>query len=178
MPGWIRTRIAAGEALGCLWLSLGSSAIAEIAAEAAPDAIVFDQQHGLWDRLTRETAIGLVRHRTSPLVRVARNDAGPLCASKAAALSLTQATRAHLRARNTRVLAVLPGAVDTDMSRGLDASKMSPESVADAVIDGLARGLEEIYPGDMAAGVAFGRVMDAKAVEHQFAGYHNPAETW
>ena len=499
MPGWIRARLAAGERLGCLWLSLGSPAIAEIAAEAAPDAIVFDQQHGLWDRVTLEAAIGLVRHRTSPLVRVARNDPldigtaldagavgvivplvetaeqarqavraarfpphgarsgggvrplqrfmpyvaeatentvvavmietadglanaaaiagtpgldmvfigtgdlslslgcfpaggpsleaaietiaaacrtagmacgcftpyaslarerrrqgfaltvlgddamllgaalrtatasfgpvsiafdwaattafvtgtsrgigralvhrllaagcakiycaardpaaledllatatgrlhpialditddisvasaataasdttllinnaglnfnqvftapdvldnaraemdtnyfgplrttrafapilagngggaivnmlsilaevslpamGPLCASKAAALSLTQATRAHLRAQGTRVLAVLPGAVDTDMSRNLDAPKMSPESVADAVIDGLERGLEEVYPGDMAAGVAFGRTMDAKAVERQFAGYHNPAETW
>ncbi len=500
MPGWVRARLAAGDRLGCLWLSLGSPAIAEIAAEAAPDAIVFDQQHGLWDRLTLEAAVGLVRHRTSPLVRVARNDPldigtaldagavgvivplvetveqarqavraarfpphgarsgggvrplqrfvpyvaeaaentfvavmietadglanaatiaetpgldmvfigtgdlslslgcfpsggppleeaietiaaacrtagiacgcftpyaslarerrrqgfalivlgddatllggalrsatasfgpvspaafkwaattafvtgtsrgigralvhrllaagcakiycavrdpaalgdllavapdrlhpitlditdngsvasaataasdttllinnaglnfnqaftapnvldnaraemetnyfgplrttrafapilaangggaivnmlsilaevslpamGPLCASKAASLSLTQATRAHLRAQGTSVLAVLPGAVDTDMSKSLDTPKMSPEAVADAVIDGLERGLEEIYPGDMAAGVAFGRSMDAKAIERQFAAYHNPAETW
>ena len=114
----------------------------------------------------------------SVLAEISLPAMGPLCASKAAALSLTQATRAHLRAQGTHVLAVLPGAVDTDMSRGLDAPKMAPEAVADAVIDGLQRGLEEVYPGDMAAGVAFGRVMDAKAVERQFAGYLDPAETW
>ena len=121
---------------------------------------------------------GAVVNILSLLAEISLPAMGPLCASKAAALSFTQAARAHLRAQGTHVLAVLPGAVDTDMSRGLDAPKMPAVSVADAVIDGLERGLEEIYPGDMAAGVAFGRVMDAKGVEREFAGYLNPAETW
>jgi NAD(P)-dependent dehydrogenase (short-subunit alcohol dehydrogenase family) len=103
---------------------------------------------------------------------------GSLCASKAAALSMTHAARAHLKAQGTRVVAVLPGAVDTDMSRDLQGPKMAPSAVADAVIDGLKVGLEEIYPGEMAAGVAFGLAIDPKTIERQFGTYFSPEETW
>lgn|GEM_PF-38789 len=99
---------------------------------------------------------------------------GSLCASKAAALSLTQALRAELAAQGTRVIGVLPGAVDTDMTRGLTIPKLAPEAVAAAVIDGLIRGLDEIYPGDMAAGVVFGLALDPKEVEVQFARFLPP----
>ena len=78
--------------------------------------------------------------------------------------SASRRRREHIyAAQGTHVLAVLPGAVDTDMSRGHRcAENAGGIAVADAVIDGLERGLEEIYPGDMAAGVAFGRVMDVE----------------
>jgi len=66
---------------------------------------------------------------------------------------------------------VLPGAVDTDMTKGVDVPKMQPAEVAQAIVHGLEYGLEEIYPGDMAAGVATGLALDPKAVEKQFAGY-------
>lgn len=68
-----RARIAAGECLGVSWLALGSAAIAEIAAAARPDAIVLDQQHGLWERRELEAAIGLVPSEIPVLVRVAEN---------------------------------------------------------------------------------------------------------
>jgi hypothetical protein len=68
-------------------------------------------------------------------------------------------------------MAVLPGAVDTDMTRGLDIPKLAPGAVATALVDGLERGLDEVYPGDMASGVAFGLALDPKAVEQQFAGF-------
>jgi short-subunit dehydrogenase len=103
---------------------------------------------------------------------------GPLCASKAAGLSLTNAVRAHLRAQGTHVMAVLPGAVDTDMSRDFQGPKLSPDAVADSVIDGLRRRLEEVYPGDMASGVAYGLANDPKPVEKMFGGFFNPTETW
>ena len=45
-----------------------------------------------------------------------------------------------------RVHAVLTGPVDTDMSRGLDIPKASPESVARAIFDGVEQGEEEIFP--------------------------------
>lgn len=67
----VKARLATGDSLGCLWLTLGSPSLAEIAAEAKPDAIVLDCQHGLWDRRTLEMAIGLVRHRVSVMVRTA-----------------------------------------------------------------------------------------------------------
>ncbi len=53
--------------------------------------------------------------------------------SKAAALSLSQSLRALLAGQGVRVHAVLAGPVDTDMSRGFDVPKASPESVARAI---------------------------------------------
>ena len=108
--------------------------------------------------------LSILAHMNLPMM-------GSLCASKAAALSLTQALRAELAAQGTRVVGVLPGAVDTDMTRGLTIPKLAPETIAAAVVDGLRRGLDEIYPGDMAAGVAFGLALDPKEVERQFAQY-------
>jgi len=52
--------------------------------------------------------------------------------SKAAAFSLSQSLRALLAGRGVRVHAVLTGPVDTDMNRGFDIPKSSPESVASA----------------------------------------------
>ena len=55
--------------------------------------------------------LSILAHMNLPLM-------GSLCASKAALLSLTQALRAELAAQGTHVMAVLPGAVDTDMTAG------------------------------------------------------------
>jgi 2-keto-3-deoxy-L-rhamnonate aldolase RhmA/NAD(P)-dependent dehydrogenase (short-subunit alcohol dehydrogenase family) len=111
--------------------------------------------------------LSILAHMNLPMM-------GSLCASKAAALSLTQALRAELASQGTRVVGVLPGAVDTDMTRGLAIPKLAPQDLAAAVIDGLRRGLDEIYPGEMAAGVAFGLALDPKEVERQFAQYRPP----
>jgi 2-dehydro-3-deoxyglucarate aldolase/4-hydroxy-2-oxoheptanedioate aldolase len=69
----LRQRFERGDTLGALWLSLGSVAIVELAARAAPDAIVLDLQHGLWDRAGMEHAIGIVPAEIPVLVRVAEN---------------------------------------------------------------------------------------------------------
>ncbi|MFO1067478.1 MAG: SDR family NAD(P)-dependent oxidoreductase [Geminicoccaceae bacterium] len=94
-----------------------------------------------------------------------------LCASKAAALSMTQALRAELSAQGTFVMGVLPGAVDTAMTRDFTGPKIAPRRVADAVVQGLILGQDEVYPGGMAAGVLHGLSLDAKAVEAEFATY-------
>jgi 2-dehydro-3-deoxyglucarate aldolase/4-hydroxy-2-oxoheptanedioate aldolase len=70
-----KRRLASADCLGVSWLALGSAAIAEIAARAGPDAIVLDQQHGLWERRELEAAIGRVPSPTPVLVRVAQNSA-------------------------------------------------------------------------------------------------------
>src|SRR5271170_225472 len=49
--------------------------------------------------------------------------------SKAAAFSLTQSLRALVAGQNVRVHAVLTGPVDTDMTRGFEIPKASPQSV-------------------------------------------------
>ncbi|MEL6234746.1 MAG: aldolase/citrate lyase family protein [Pseudomonadota bacterium] len=68
----LKSRIAAGDALGAVWLALGGSAIAEIAAREAPDLLVIDLQHGLFDRLGLEAAVGAARD-VPVLARVAEN---------------------------------------------------------------------------------------------------------
>ena len=61
-----------GQTVECVWLSLGSVALAEVAAESAPASIVFDGQHGLWERGTLHAAIAAAAPAT-PLVRVQAN---------------------------------------------------------------------------------------------------------
>ena len=65
--------------------------------------------------------------------------------SKAAAHSLTQSLRALLKRRGVSVHAVLPGSVDTDMTRGYDFPKVSPESAAAGIFDGVEKGEEDIF---------------------------------
>lgn len=66
--------------------------------------------------------------------------------SKAAAMSVTQSMRALLAGRGVSVYAVMPGPIDTDMVRALDIPKTPPEEVAQATLDGVERGDEEIFP--------------------------------
>jgi len=92
--------------------------------------------------------------------------------SKAAAFSMTQSLRALWAGRGVKVHAVFAGPVDTDMTRSLDIPKASPESVAGAIVDGLANGDEDIFPDPMSKTVAEGwRAGVAKALERQFAAY-------
>jgi NAD(P)-dependent dehydrogenase (short-subunit alcohol dehydrogenase family) len=96
--------------------------------------------------------------------------------SKAAAFSLSQSLRALLAGRGVRVHAVLAGPVDTDMTRGLDIPKASPESVARAIFDGADKGEEEIFPDPLSASLAESwRSGAAKALEGQFAAFVDAA---
>jgi NAD(P)-dependent dehydrogenase (short-subunit alcohol dehydrogenase family) len=90
--------------------------------------------------------------------------------SKAAALSLSQSLRALLAGQGVSVHAVLTGPVDTDMSRGFDVPKASPESVARAIFDGVEKGEEEIFPDPMSESMAESwRSGAAKTLERQNA---------
>jgi NAD(P)-dependent dehydrogenase (short-subunit alcohol dehydrogenase family) len=95
---------------------------------------------------------------------------GGYSASKAAALSLTQALRPGLSRRGISVHAALPGAIDTDMVRSFEMPKTSPQVVARGILDGLEQGLEDIAPDPMSLEVLAKWRRDPKAVEHQFAG--------
>jgi NAD(P)-dependent dehydrogenase (short-subunit alcohol dehydrogenase family) len=90
--------------------------------------------------------------------------------SKAAAFSLTQSLRALVARQGVRVHAVLPGPVDTDMTRGSDIPKASPESVALAIFDAVDNGEEEIFPDPASAPIA-ARWRDSvgKLLERQLA---------
>jgi NAD(P)-dependent dehydrogenase (short-subunit alcohol dehydrogenase family) len=91
-------------------------------------------------------------------------------ASKAAALSVTQSLRALLAGRGVSVFAVLPGPIDTDMVRALVIPKTPPHDVARAILEGLERGDEEIFPDPMSRLLADGwRVGVVKELERQNA---------
>jgi NAD(P)-dependent dehydrogenase (short-subunit alcohol dehydrogenase family) len=66
--------------------------------------------------------------------------------SKAAALSLTQSLRALLTREGVSVHGVILGSVETDMTRGFGIPKVSPESAAEGIFDGVEQGEEEIFP--------------------------------
>jgi NAD(P)-dependent dehydrogenase (short-subunit alcohol dehydrogenase family) len=90
--------------------------------------------------------------------------------SKAAAFSLTQGLRAHLANRGVRVHAAVIGVVDTDMTKGFDLPKAAPADVAARILDGVARGEDEIVPDEMAELIADGwRNGALKALELEYA---------
>ncbi len=114
---------------------------------------------------------GTIVNMLSILARVNLPLMGSLCASKAAALSMTQGVRAELKAQGTKVIGVMPGAVETRMTEMLPPPKMNPADVAKAALAAIEAGTEDVYPGDMAQGVAAGLAKDPKAVEAQFGAY-------
>jgi NAD(P)-dependent dehydrogenase (short-subunit alcohol dehydrogenase family) len=90
--------------------------------------------------------------------------------SKAAAFSLSLSLRALLSGRGVTVHAVLTGPVDTDMTRGFDIPKASPESVARGIFDGVENGEEEIFPDPMSETLAESwRNGAPKAMEREYA---------
>lgn len=92
--------------------------------------------------------------------------------SKAAAFNLTQSLRLRLASRGVTVHAALTGPTDTDMTRGFAIPKASAESVARAILDGVERGEEDIFPDPMSALLAAGwRAGDVKALEQQYAAF-------
>ena len=92
--------------------------------------------------------------------------------SKAAALSMTQSLRALLASEGVTVHGVFLGPVDTDMTRGFEIPKASPESVAQGIFDGLQNGEEDIFPDSLSQSIAEGwRNGVAKEFERQYAGF-------
>lgn len=90
-------------------------------------------------------------------------------ASKAAAWSLTQSLRVDLAKRGIQVFGVFPGAVDTDMIRQFEMPKTAASMIAQAVLNGIVAGTEDIFPDPMSQQVYAAWKTDHKAVERQFA---------
>jgi NAD(P)-dependent dehydrogenase (short-subunit alcohol dehydrogenase family) len=92
--------------------------------------------------------------------------------SKAAAFNMSQSVRALLANDGVRIHTVVLGPIDTEMSRGLDIPKTSPDVAAAGIFDGVERGEEEIFPDPVAHSIAEGWHTGAlKALERQFAAF-------
>jgi NAD(P)-dependent dehydrogenase (short-subunit alcohol dehydrogenase family) len=119
------------------------------------------------------------RGRVVNVVSVAALAAVPVLpaysASKAAAFSVTQSLRALLAGRGVKVHAVLPGPIDTDMVRELPIPKALPESVAQAIFDGVENEDEDIFPDPVSEMLAEGwHSGAAKELERQNAALVQP----
>ena len=126
-------------------------------------------------RVTKAFAPALIRNKGAVLnlltilSRVNLPFMGSYCASKAAALSLTQGLRGELAPKGVHVAAALPGAIDTRMTAMLTIPKMTTADAAREILDGFEAGEEETYVGEMARGLAQGLAADPKGVERQLA---------
>jgi NAD(P)-dependent dehydrogenase (short-subunit alcohol dehydrogenase family) len=70
-------------------------------------------------------------------------------ASKSAAWSLTNALRSELAAQKTQVVALHMGYVDTDLTRGFEVPKSSPQDIVKIALDGVESGLEEVLADEI-----------------------------
>lgn len=96
--------------------------------------------------------------------------AGAYAASKAAAWMLTDSTRLELAAQGTQVVGVHMGLVDTDMAKGTDAPKISPADLANAGLDALESGAQEVLADDWARFIKSGLTQDPQARYAQILG--------
>ncbi len=127
-------------------------------------------------RMARALAPAMVERGEGMIVNVATAFAkvnlplvGTYCASKAALLSLGQALRAYLTDQGVQVMTVMPTTIDTDMSKGANAPKMTTEFVAGEILRHVRE--ETIDPpiGDEAEGIFSGLLKDPVAMEKMFA---------
>ncbi|MBV9569279.1 MAG: SDR family NAD(P)-dependent oxidoreductase [Hyphomicrobiales bacterium] len=95
---------------------------------------------------------------------------GTFSASKAAATSLAQALRADLQASGVRVLNVFPGPIEEEWNALVPPPKLSPAGLAKAVVDALERGLEDVFPGEVAKDLIARFLENPKALERELAG--------
>lgn len=77
-------------------------------------------------------------------------------ASKSAAWSLTNALRIELAAQKTQVLGLHMAYVDTDLTRGLEAPKSSPEEIVQRALDGIESGADEVLADEITQRVKLG----------------------
>lgn len=70
-------------------------------------------------------------------------------ASKSAAWALTNGLRHDLRAQGTQVLGLHMGFVDTDLTRGIEMPKSTPEVIVRRAFDALEAGAEEVLGDEL-----------------------------
>jgi NAD(P)-dependent dehydrogenase (short-subunit alcohol dehydrogenase family) len=174
-PAQIREAVERVESLDILLNNAGVALPDDLSDRASLDQHLAVNLFGTWDVtqafLPSLTRTGGAVVNVSSLSALAAVPVLPAYSvSKAAAFSLAQALRALYAGRGVSVHAVMAGPMDTDMTRGLDIPKASPESVARAIFDGLERGEEEIFPDPLSETMADSwRTGAAKELERQNA---------
>jgi NAD(P)-dependent dehydrogenase (short-subunit alcohol dehydrogenase family) len=152
----IQAAVEAADSLDVLINNAGVALYDDLSDRAALDQSLAVNLFGPWG-VTQAFLRLLTESRGAIVNNVSTMALAPLpltpayAVSKAAAFSLTQSLRALLAGRGISVHAVLTGPTDTDMTRGFEIPKASPESVARAIFDGVEAGEEDIFPDPMSA---------------------------
>ena len=125
-------------------------------------------------RVTRAFAPVLAGHDSSALVNVLSvlswlAMGGGYEVSKAAAWSATNSLRLRLRDQGTTVTGVHVAYMDTDMTAGLDVSKLDPRAVARQVADAIRAGDLEVLADDTTRTVKSKLSQDVTALYPQIA---------
>lgn len=113
---------------------------------------------------------GAVLNVVSALSWFAVPGAGAYSASKSAAWMLTDSTRLELASQGTHVVGVHMGLVDTDMSRGMEAPKLSPADLAGQGLDAIESGAPEVLADDWSRFVKSGLMLDPQERYAQIFG--------
>ncbi len=111
---------------------------------------------------------GSIVNITSILALINLPIMGLYCASKSALHSITQAFRAELQKENIKVFEVLPGPIDTNMTKGQDMPKSSTSAIVEAVLEGIKNSELEIYPDDFSKMVKQRLQNDKDSLEKEF----------
>jgi NAD(P)-dependent dehydrogenase (short-subunit alcohol dehydrogenase family) len=154
-------QVAAAAALcGDVTLVINNAGIADLKGVLAEDSIAVTQ------RMMETNLYGVMRVSQAFVPVLGKNGGGgllnvlsvsswlsaPVLAaysiSKAAAWSLTNALRNETREQNTQVLGLHVSFIDTDMTKGFEADKLSPEFVVARTFESLEAGASEVSVGD------------------------------
>ncbi|HEY8327861.1 MAG TPA: SDR family oxidoreductase [Rhodanobacter sp.] len=152
---------AAAELASDVTLVINNAGIAQPGGFLAPDSEdvarrIFEVNFFAMLRMSKAFAPILKTHGGGALLNVLSvaswvngGELAAYAASKSAAWSLTNALRNELAPQKTQVLALHMAYVDTDLTRGLEAPKSSPEEIVKRALDGLESGLDEVLADEL-----------------------------
>jgi len=87
---------------------------------------------------------GAIANMLSVASWFAAPDNATYCASKHAALAVTDAARIQLKAQGTQVVAIHAGYIDTDMAKHIERAKTPARQVAERTLDGIRDGQDQV----------------------------------
>lgn len=109
----------------------------------------------------RNNGGGALVNMLSALSWISFPGTGAYSVTKAAAWALTNGLRVELREQGTQVVSVHAGYIDTDMVKGVDAPKSSPQAIAAAVLAGIEAGDQEVLSDETSRNVKSGLAASA-----------------